>query len=182
MSVFQYIKSLLLFGNLISIIKCIRAYSELNRIVDKNDFNPFHAKKEFSEFQRQEEIILYGYPLTFSQRDAQNTLFQHIAKEQDVHNIFLGKYIRKEGMLSARFPIEAILFILSSIAIACTSFIIVVCCIEVVTSSLIFSTKLLILALMLGINGYTVFQFYFRFFSTTRSFLSNVNSIRKILT
>lgn len=182
MSLFQYIKSLLLFGNLISIIKCIRAYNKLNRVVGENEFNPFHAKKEFSEFQRQEEIILYGYPLTFSQRDAQNTLFKHIAKQQEVHNIFLGKYIQKEGKLSANMPIESLLFILSSTAIACTTFIIFMCSMEVLTSSVTLTTKLLIFAIILGINGYTVFQFYFRFFSTTRSFLSNVNSIRKILT
>lgn len=181
MTIFQYVKSFFLFGNLISIFKFIRAHSRLNKITGRNGFNPFHAKKEFNEFQRQEEIILYGFPLTISQRNTQNVLFQQIVKEQDVHNILLGQYIRKEGTLSASLSIEALIFILSTIAIACTSFIIFMCSIAVVISSVTLTAKFSIIALMLGINGYTVFQFYFRFFSTTRSFLFNVNSIRKIL-
>lgn len=181
MTILQYVKSFFLFGNPISIFKFIRSFSRLNEITGRDGFNPFHAKKEFNEFQRQEEVILYGYHLTTYQRNTQDTLFQQIAKERDVHDIFLGRYIGKEGILSASLFIETLLFFLSAIAITYSSIIFIAfSCAAIIYPAYLTNTPFII-AITLCLNGYIVFQFYFLIFSTSRTFLMNRKSLRKIL-
>ncbi|MEC8811520.1 MAG: hypothetical protein VXY23_09420 [Pseudomonadota bacterium] len=173
MSIFQYMKSALLFGNLISIIRYIIARKRLYEITEVRGFNAFDAKTSFNEFQRQEEKILYGYSLNIEQRSTQNKLFQHLKIENDVHNLFLGLYVVEDGKLKANVLVEAILFILSLIAVFGTSIIILIATVSVFASALTLSIKLLVATIILSINGYSVFHFYCRFLSTTKSFLKN---------
>ncbi len=173
MSIIQYMKSAFLFGNLISIIRYFIVRKRLYEITEVRGFNAFNAKTSFNEFQRQEEKILYGYSLNIEQRSTQNKLFKHLRKENDVHNLFLGLYVVEDGQLKAHVFVEAILFILSFIAVFGASIIIIIATVSVFLSALTLSSKLLVATIILSINGYSVFHFYCRFLSTTQSLLKN---------
>lgn len=181
MSIIKYIKSAFLFMNFFAIAKHITAQKKLFKTTEERGFNQFHAKKHFNEFQRQEEAVLYGYTLNIEQRETQNKLFQIIKNEEDVHNIFLGPYIKKNGKLKSNIIIEVILFILSMIVTLGIATITLMIIYSIFSANLTFSSKLTITTLFLITNSYIAFIFYNRFLLTAKVFVKNYKTIKRLL-
>lgn len=181
MSIIKYIKSAFLFMNIFAIAKHIIAQKKLYKTTEEKGFNQFYAKQHFNEFQRQEEVVLYGYTLNIEQRETQNKLFQMLKNEEDVHNIFLGPYIKKNGKLKSNIIIEVILFILSMIVTLGITTITLMTIYSIFSANLTLSSKITITTMFLIINSYIAFIFYNRFLLTAKVFVRKYKTIKRLL-
>ncbi|WP_299581516.1 hypothetical protein [uncultured Microbulbifer sp.] len=78
-------------------IKLNSSFKVLNQITTQDGYNEFAARTSFNDFQRHEESLLYGIILSAAQREKQNLLFQQLPNERQVHHLFVGRYIQKDG-------------------------------------------------------------------------------------
>lgn len=177
MSLFDYCRSVILFGNLFQIFKLVESEKRLNNITKEDNYNDFLAKSAFNDYQRSEEAIRYGFTLTLEQRKTLNKLFMVLSHGHHAHNLFTGRYIRSNGNIKAYFFVEALLFVLSFIAITCALVILANVVTAVLFSSITMVSKLSILGILAAINGVPLFHFYYRFLSPSHSYLCNRNKI-----
>lgn len=122
MTVFRQLSSLILFGQILSLIRLHAAFNRLNQITSQTGFNEFHAKTATADFERHEEMLLYGTTLTVDQRERRYQLFELMPDdhENNVHQLFIGRYIEKDGSV-IQYPLfERILFLFGWIALATT--------------------------------------------------------------
>lgn len=118
MTAARYVRSLILFARVPSLMKLLKAFRALDELTSKSQFNDFYAKTAFNELQRHEEALLYGKPLTFDQRETQNQLFQLLPREDQVHQLFIGRYIGGRGQLIGYAPVERFLLLLALVVLS----------------------------------------------------------------
>ena len=173
-----YLKSFLLFAQLAPIKQHLKAFETLNNITGQDNFNQFSAKTAFNHFQKYEEIIRYGHELTPLQRDKQNQLFQSLSHDNQVHQLFLGRYIRNDGVICAYHAVEIFLFLFGSLitlaAITATSKIVL----EVMALPISMGPRLGFTFTIIVIIGVPVYHLLARFLGPSYNYLSIENSIK----
>lgn len=171
MTVFRHLSSLILFGRLLSLIKLHASFKALNQITSQDGYNDFVAKIRFNEFQRHEETLLYGTILSAAQREKQNSLFQKLPNDSQVHSLFVGRYIQKDGQTIRHPLLENVLFFFGNVVLVTAIAAAIKIGLDVALLSVPLATKLGFILTLFAVLGAPIYHLIGRYLAPAYTYL-----------